>query len=48
MKDVEYIIEQIEHMQRDGMDLFSILQNTQALIEYANITESRDIESITN
>ena len=48
MKDVEYIIEQIEHMQRDGMDLFSILQNTQALIEYANITESRDIEAITN
>lgn len=48
MKDIEYIIEQIEHMQRDGMDLLTIIENTQALIEYANINEARDIEKITS
>ena len=48
MRDVEYIIEQIEQMQRDGFDLLTIIENTNALIEFANINEARDIEKITS
>ena len=48
MRDSDLIIEQIENMQRDGDDLLTIIETTEALIEFANINEARDIEAITS
>ena len=47
-KKIDFIIDEIERMQKNGQDLLSVIETTEALIEFANINEARDIEKITS